>query len=218
MAPPASPIGSDSASRGPTADHRLIEACRQGDAAAFEALVRAWEGPLFGFIYRYVTDASLAQDLLQETYLRAWQAIGRYRSNGSFNAWLYRIALNLCKDHLKRQRPPMVSLQQTESSIDGRGIKLEERIADPQARTDAAVDTAARVALVQRLLGHLPDKERLVILLKEYQEMTFREIAEILEVPESTVKARLYKGLRTMRAQLEREGAADHRAIVGGFS
>ncbi len=192
---------------GSTQEARLIEACRQGDASAFNLLVWRWEKPLFNFVYKYVGDAALAQDLVQETFLRVVKSIARYSHRGAFSTWLYQVAVNLCKDHLRRKRLRVVSLHDYYTTASGERVYVKDRIADEGARTDAAAESADREELVRRLLAGVSEEQRTVILLKEYQELTFAEIAEVLEVPESTVKARLYRGLRAMRAQLEREEA-----------
>ncbi len=183
---------------------RLIEACQQGDASAFNLLVWRWERPLFNFVYKHVGDAALAQDLVQETFVRVVKSISRYSHRGAFSTWLYQVAVNLCRDHLRRKRLPVVSLHDYYTTVSGEKVFVKDRVADEGARTDAAAEAAEREQLVRRLLGGLSEDQRVVILLKEYQGLTFAEIAEVLDVPESTVKARLYRGLRAMRERLER--------------
>lgn len=187
---------------------RLIMACQEGDSSAFNLLVWRWEKPLYNFIYKYVGDATLAEDLVQDTFIRVLKSIKRYTHQGSFSTWLYRIAINLCKDHLKRKRLPLVSLHDYYTTGSGERVYVQDRIADDQTRTDDSLKAEEREELVRRLLAGLPEEQRIVILLKEYQELTFREIAEVLDVPEGTVKSRLYHALRAMRESLERTGIA----------
>jgi RNA polymerase sigma-70 factor (ECF subfamily) len=185
---------------------RLVEACQEGDSAAFNLLVWRWEKPLYNFIYKYVGDATLAEDLVQDTFVRMLKSIRRYSHQGSFSTWLYRIAVNLCKDHLKRKRVPMVSLHDYYTTGTGERVYVQDRVADERTRTDAGLNADEREELVRRLLTSLPEEQRIVILLKEYQELTFREIADVLDVPEGTIKSRLYHALRSMRESLERLG------------
>jgi len=187
---------------------RLVKACQQGDSSAFNLLVWRWEKPLYNFIYKYVGDATLAEDLVQDTFIRVLKSIGRYTHQGSFSTWLYRIAINLCKDHLKRKRLPLVSLHDYYTTDSGERVYVQDRISDEEARTDESLKVEEREELVRRLLASLPEEQRIVILLKEYQELTFREIAEVLDVAEGTVKSRLYHGLRAMRESLELTGFA----------
>lgn len=194
---------------------RLVKACQQGDSSAFNLLVWRWEKPLYNFIYKYVGDATLAEDLVQDTFIRVLKSIGRYTHQGSFSTWLYRIAINLCKDYLKRKRLPLVSLHDYYTTDSGERVYVQDRISDEEARTDESLKVEEREELVRRLLASLPEEQRIVILFKEYQELTFREIAEVLNVPEGTVKSRLYHGLRAMRESLERTGFAG-RSSYGG--
>lgn len=192
---------------GSAQEAQLIAACQQGDASAFNLLVRRWEKPLFNFVYRYVGDAALAQDLVQDTFVRVVRSIGQYAHRGAFSSWLYSIAVNLCKDHLKRRkRRTVISLHDFYTTVSGKKVSVRDEVADEDARTDAAAEAADRERLVRRLLAHLSEDQRVVILLREYQALTFPEIAEVLGVPENTAKARLHRGLRAMRRQLEREG------------
>lgn len=190
---------------GSAREARLVEACRKGDAAAFDALLRHWQKPLFNFVYRHLGDPALAEDLVQETFVRVVQSIRRYAHRGSFSTWLYRIALNLCRDHRRKKRLPVVSLHDYVTTDAGDTVFVKDRLADDGAPTDAAAEAADREELAKRLLGGLSEVQREVILLKEYQGLTFAEIAEVLGVPENTAKARLYRGLRAMRERLERE-------------
>jgi RNA polymerase sigma-70 factor (ECF subfamily) len=184
----------------------LIEACKEGDQTAFNLLVWRWEKPLFNFTYKYVGDAHLAQDLVQETFIRVLRSIQGYEHRSAFSTWLYRIAINLCKDHFRKKRLPMVSLHDYYTTSSGERVYVKDYVADEGERSDESLAASRREELVRRLLAGLRDEQRIVILMKEYQGLKFREIAEILDVPEGTVKARLYKGLRAMREQIERSG------------
>ncbi len=193
----------------------LIEACKAGDQTAFNLLVWRWEKPLFNFTYKYVGDAHLAQDLVQETFIRVLRSIHGYEHRAAFSTWLYRIAINLCKDHFRKKRLPMVSLHDYYTTSSGDRVYVKDRMADEGGRSDEALAASRREELVRRLPAGLRDEQRVVILMKEYQGLTFREIAEILEVPEGTVKARLYNGLRTMRKQIESSGI--QQSELGGI-
>jgi len=187
----------------------LVRACKEGDQTAFNLLVWRWEKPLFNFTYKYVGDAHLAQDLVQETFVRMLRSIQGYEHRGAFSTWLYRIAVNLCKDHFRKKKLPMVSLNDYYTTSSGDRVYVQDRVPDDGPRSDEAMAATHREELVRRLIAGLPEEQRIVILMKEYQALTFREIAEILEVPDGTIKARLYRGLRTMREQLESSGITD---------
>ena len=184
----------------------LVKACKEGDQSAFNLLVWRWERPLFNFTYKYVGDAQLAQDLVQETFVRVLRSIHRYEHRGAFSTWLYQIAVNLCRDHFRKKKLPMVSLHDYYTTSSGDRVYVKDRVEDESARSDEAMAVSRREEMVRRLLAGLPEEQRIVILMKEYQALKFREIAEVLDLPEGTVKARLYRGLRTMREQLESSG------------
>ena len=193
----------------------LVRACQEGDQTAFNMLVWRWEKPLFNFTYKYVGDAHLAQDLVQETFIRMLRSIQGYEHRAAFSTWLYRIAVNLCKDHFRKRRLPMVSLHDYYTTSSGDRVYVQDYVADKGARSDEALAATRREELVRRLLAGLRDEQRIVILMKEYQGLKFREIAEILDIPEGTVKARLYNGLRTMRKQIEASGLTESE--LGGI-
>jgi RNA polymerase sigma-70 factor (ECF subfamily) len=186
---------------GPT-DEELVEAFRRGDLAAFDVLVRRWDRKVRGAIHRILGSEDDARELCQETFLKAYRALGSFKGEARFSSWLYQIALNLCRDRMRRRKGRMVSLDELEE--DGKAI--------PTGRPSALDLVEARdlARAVATAIAALPEEQREVIVLKEYQELTFVEIADILGVPLSTVKTRLYRGLGQLRVQLERQGI--HRA------
>lgn len=189
-------------------EEALVRACQEGDRSAFNLLVWRWEKPLFNFAYKFVGDAGLAQDIVQETFVRVVRSIDRYEHRAAFSTWLYQIAANLCRDHFRKRRLPTVSLHDTYTTASGERVHVKDSVPDEGADSEEALAAARREELVRRLLAGLPEEQRIVIVMKEYQGLTFREIAEVLETPEGTVKSRLYQGLRSMREQIERGGIA----------
>lgn len=187
-------------------DEELVEAFQSGDLGAFELLVRRWERKILGAIYRIVGREEDARDLCQETFLKAYRALGAFKREACFSSWLYQIALNLCRDRMRRRRlRPLVSLEE----LDDRGASLVTRRPDPHALAEA--EGLSRI--VQAAVASLPEDQREVIVLKEYQDLTFLEIAEVLDLPLSTVKTRLYRGLVQLRERLEREGIRGAAAV-----
>jgi RNA polymerase sigma-70 factor (ECF subfamily) len=181
-----------------TTDEELVEAFRGGDLAAFDVLVRRWDRKVRGAIHRILGNEDDARELCQEAFLKAYRAMGSFKGEARFSSWLYQIALNLCRDRMRRRKGRMVSLDELEE--DGKAIATDRPSAlELVEGRDLARAVAAAVAA-------LPEEQREVIVLKEYQELTFVEIAEVLGVPLSTVKTRLYRGLSQLRVQLERQG------------
>jgi len=178
-------------------DEDLVAAFQGGDAAAFDVLVRRWERKIQGAIYRMMRSEEEARDLCQETFLKAFRGLGSFRGQAKFSSWLYQIALNLCRDRIRRKKG------KTWVSLD----EIGEAEANPRAPSVLDLvevgDLSRRVAAA---MGHLPEEQREAVILKEYEGMTFPEIATVLGVPVSTVKTRLYRGLSQLRRQLERQG------------
>lgn len=182
-------------------DEELVDAFQAGDLSAFDDLVRRWERRIQAAIYRVMGTEDEARDLCQEAFLKAYRALGAFKREARFSSWLYQIALNLCRDRMRRRKGrTLVSLEALEA--DGPALRCAALGPSPLEMVEAS--TLSRV-LADAVSG-LPDEQREVIVLKEYQDLTFVEIAEILDVPLSTVKTRLYRGLGQLRLRLERQG------------
>ena len=180
-------------------DEELVEACLAGEDSAFDVLLGRWEKRIRGAIHRLVGSDEEARDLCQEAFLKAYKNLRSFKQEARFSSWLYQIALNLCRDRMRRRRgKTMVSLDELEEG----GAAMT--VAGPTALDLLQERDMSR--LVARAIEALPDEQREIIILKEYQGLTFLEIAQVLDVPISTVKTRLYRGLDQLRSRLEREG------------
>lgn len=181
-------------------DEELVEACLAGEVSAFDVLVSRWDRKIQGAIYRVLGSEEEALDLCQEAFLKAYRGLGSFKKEARFSSWLYQIALNLCRDRLRRRRGrTIVSLDELSEAEPALGGLARPSALDLVENRDMCRAVAAAVAA-------LPEEQREVIVLKEYQELTFLEIAEVLDVPMSTVKTRLYRGLGQLRQMLERQG------------
>jgi RNA polymerase sigma-70 factor (ECF subfamily) len=179
-------------------DEELVDAFQRGETAAFERLVRRWERKIQGAIYRIVGPGEDVRDLCQEAFLKAYRGLPTFKREARFSSWLYQIALNTCRDrHRRRRGRTFVGLEELErgQSRTGDGGRS---VAWMEAR-----DLASRVSAA---VAELPPEQRDVLILKEYEGLTFPEIAEALDVPVSTVKTRLYRGLQQLRVRLDRRG------------
>jgi RNA polymerase sigma-70 factor (ECF subfamily) len=177
-------------------DLELVERTLDGEHHAFEVLVRRWERPIFSLAYRLSGSDEEARDVCQETFLAAFRHLKSFRGEAKFSSWLYRIALNAWHSRQRRQPAESLSLEE----------QAETRGFDPPD-TDNAPDERLlqdeRAQLVRRALAALPAEMRQVIVMKEYEGLKFHEIAEVLGIPVSTVKTRLYTGLTLLRRRLE---------------
>jgi RNA polymerase sigma-70 factor (ECF subfamily) len=181
-------------------DSSIVERCLSGQAAAWEELVRLHTRRVYGLCYRFTGRESEAQDLTQDVFLRVFRALGSFRSTeGSFTTWLARLTRNLLIDHYRRTRNERVtdSIEEQLPRIEGGGSADG---ASAPRRPDSALAGREAGELLQGALGKLSPELRETIILRDLQEMEYREIAEVLAIPEGTVKSRLNRG----RAELGR--------------
>jgi len=182
-------------------DEELVARSIRGDADSFNELMLRWERPIYALAYRTIGREEDARDVCQETFLRAFRALPGFRGQAKFSSWLYRIALNLCRDWVRRERrapvvqpPPDTDLMELAAATEP-----SESIEELVARKDLA-------QAVERAMAVLPEEQRTAIVLKEYHGLTFQEIADLVGCPLSTVKTRLYQGLTVLRRELAKTG------------
>jgi RNA polymerase sigma-70 factor (ECF subfamily) len=182
-------------------DEELVDRSKTGDKESFNQLVRRWERPIFALAYRTLGREEDARDVTQETFLRAFRALPGFKGDAKFSSWLYRIALNLCRDWMRKERrTPVVAVPE--------GLDVEQLVSEHHP-TASVEDLAARAELsrgVAKAMEHLPDEQRTAILLKEYHGLTFQEIADMTNCPLSTAKTRVYQGLSLLRKHLAEQG------------
>lgn len=184
-------------------DEELMRAVQTGEEAAFPLLYRRYERRLLAFLVPYVGDLALAEDLLQETFLRVFRQRASYEPRGAFRTWLFAIARNLALDHFRRRRgsPEAIPLPQEE------GVAGTDPGWVPDATPDALGVLVGReaAASLRAALLELPEEDRAVILLSRLEGLRYREIAEILGSTEGAVKVRAHRALLTLRKRLQRE-------------
>jgi RNA polymerase sigma-70 factor (ECF subfamily) len=181
-------------------DEELVARSVSGDADSFNELIVRWERPIYALAYRTIGREEDARDVCQETFLRAFRALPGFRGQAKFSSWLYRIALNLCRDWMRRQRrAPVV---QAPEDVD---LMELAAAAEPSESIEALVSRKDQMRLVERAMALLPEEQRTAIVLKEYHGLTFLEIGELIGCPVSTVKTRLYQGLAVLRRELARQ-------------
>ncbi len=185
----------------PSTDEELVALSIGGDLDSFNQLVLRWERPIYALAYRVLGREEDARDVSQETFLRAFRALKGFKGQAKFSSWLYRIALNLCRDWIRRERRAPVS--QVPEGIDIAELAGE---AIPAESVEDRVSRQQIGRVVGRVMSGLPEEQRTAIILKEYHGLTFQEIAELLDCPLSTVKTRLYQGLTVLRRQLRDAG------------
>jgi RNA polymerase sigma-70 factor (ECF subfamily) len=189
-------------------DEELVIALQAGDTDSLGVLVARWERPLFRFVYRLLPRREDAKEICQETFLRILKKADRFRNGSRFSTWMYQIALNLCRDQARRKKRwglVLASPAELPEQAAAGGTAVGGRDVNPMD-PGQNVEREQLARAVRRALQSLPAEQREVVLLKEYEGLKFREIAEIVGCPESTVKSRMYYGLNGVRAALEGQG------------
>ena len=176
-------------------DHALVEAAAAGDAAAAEALVRRYQVRMFNFARAMTANDADAEDVAQETFFRAFRALGRFRGESSFKNWLYRIATNVARTYVgKRSRQGSVWDRRVEADDVVDHALIDER--------ETAEDSVIRRDLLDRSLSTLSDDQRTALVLHDVEGLEYREIARVLKVPIGTVMSRIFRARQRLRPLL----------------
>ena len=180
-------------------DEIIVERALTGDAEAFGELVRRWERRIFALTYGMLGREEDARDATQETFLAAFRNLRGFRGEAKVSSWLHRIAVNQC---ISRQRRAKV---RSESALDDDQENDAGSLATPLNESPVRVAEGRQETLaVRRAINSLPLELRQVVVMKEFEELTFREIADVLDVPLSTVKSRLYTALKQLQMRLQK--------------
>jgi len=180
-------------------DRRLIAACLQGDTAAFGDLVRRYQDRLYHTVYRLVDNAEDAQDVVQETFLNAYQSLDRFKGDSLFFTWLYRIAVNTAISFKRKKR--------VVARIDGGKGELGIEPADSSElnRPGHALEQAEQERRVKQALARLSPEHRAVLVMKDMEGQKYENMAEVLQVPIGTIRSRLHRARFELRALLEQD-------------
>jgi RNA polymerase sigma-70 factor (ECF subfamily) len=187
------------------ADEALMIRYQKGEVRAFEVLLERHRRPIFNFILRSVGARDRAEDLMQETFLRVIKGVASYQRQAKFTTWLYTIARNQCVDHSRRQKHRKAA--SLDAPLGGGDEGNERTLMDGVAGKELGADRQAisrqlHVSL-QRAIATLPEEQREVFLLREFQDLPFKDIGEIVGVPENTVKSRMRYALEKLRMELD---------------
>jgi len=184
-----------------TTDEIIVERALSGDAEAFGEIVSRWERRIFALAYGMLGREEDARDATQETFLAAFRNLRGFRGEAKVSSWLHRIAVNQC---ITRQRRAKV---RSESALEEEQEKHAGSFAAPLRLSPARITESTQITnAVRRAVNSLPVELRQIVVMKEFEELTFKEISEILDVPLSTVKSRLYTALKQLQLKLQRFG------------
>jgi RNA polymerase sigma-70 factor, ECF subfamily len=183
-------------------DAQIMLQVKAGDTSAFDYLVQKYRRPMLSFMYRMAHNATTAEDLAQEVFLRVYRSRANYEASAKFTTWLYRIASNLAVNHARdrrHERPEnTVSLDEADENT---GLTMD--VPDPSLTAEEVIVRQERMAAIRQRVQGLPERQRLAVLMHKYQQMDYRQIADILKLSESAVKSLLFRAYETLRVQLQ---------------
>lgn len=193
----------------PDPDAELMLRLKGGEDGALNALMARWQQPLVAFIYRYVKNQADALDLAQETFVRVFETRSRYTARAKFSTWLFTIAVNLCKNYVRwRERHPAVPL---EAPGENEGALADGLSTPAEATPSALLERSESARLVQEAVAKLPHDLKTVVLLSEYHDFSYQDIAATLRCTAKAVETRLYRARKLLRRQLSILGAEKGR-------
>ena len=184
-------------------DSRLIMEFIDGDVQAFNVLVNRWQNRIFNFVFKVLGKREDAKDITQKTFIKVYKNLRKLKDSKKFSAWIHQIAMNLCRDEMrKNKRSPTISIHEKIRTSSGEEMELQDFLSDGSNELLDDLHQGEVVEIIRRGLNMIPQEQRVVIILKEYQGLKFREISEILQEPLNTIKSRMYYGLNALRKAL----------------
>lgn len=192
-------------------DQQLVAKVQKGDSRAFDMLVLKYQHKIFALIGRYVRDADEVQDVAQEAFIKAYRALPRFRGDSAFYTWLYRIAINTAKNHLvsRSRRPPGSDVEIEDAEHYEAGGALRD-IENPEN----ALFGAELKAVVERAISALPDDLRTAVTLREFDGLSYEDIAEIMDCPVGTVRSRIFRAREAIDVQVKQQIEGEPRTVA----
>ena len=183
-------------------DAEIMLRAKAGDESAFDFLVQKYRRPMVSFMYRMARNTAAAEDLAQEVFLRVYRSRASYEASAKFTTWLYRIATNLAVNHARdtrHERPEIqVSLDEPDEES---GTTIE--LPDKGLNAEQAMVVRERMLAIRSKVEALPEQQRLAVIMHKYQQMDYKQIADILKKSESATKSLLFRAYETLREQLK---------------
>ena len=180
-------------------DRQLVERVKRGDKRAYDLLVLKYQHTIVGLVSRYLRDQDEVLDVTQEAFIKAYRALPRFRGDSAFYTWLYRIAINTAKNHLvsKSRRPP-----DTDIDIDeGEYLEASGVLSDIQ-NPENSLATDQLEAVVYKAIGDLAEDLKVAVTLREFEGLTYEEIAEVMDCPVGTVRSRIFRAREAIEKKI----------------
>ena len=180
-------------------DKQLVERVKRGDKRAFDLLILKYQHKIISIVGRYLGDQNDVQDVSQETFIKAYRAIPNFRGESAFYTWLYRIAVNTAKNHLvsKSRRPPNIDVDIDDGEFQNNSAVLRDN-ESPQA----SLATRQMEQVIFRSIENLPSELRIAVTLREFDGLSYEEIAKIMNCPVGTVRSRIFRAREAIEKKI----------------
>lgn len=176
-------------------DADLIDQVAQGDERAFEQLVHKYQSMVFSTIYRYIGNPDDVEDLAQEVFVKIWHNIKKFKMRSKLSTWIYRITVNHCLTYRKRQKKIPVSLD----ALTEKGSTPDSLVTEPDH------ETAHKIEQVKKAVRELPPRQRMALVLSQYEEKTYKEIAEIMDISVASVESLIFRARTALRKKFQKQ-------------
>ncbi len=181
-------------------DLKTIKRCKRGEEAAFAEILTRYRGAIYNLCYRMTRNGEDARDLAQEVFIKVFSLLDRFDESYAFSSWLFRIATNHCIDHLRRNRLKFLSL---DGAVGKDGEEYELQFPGKEPEPDTVLQRKEAMEKVEEVIADLPPHYRAIILLRHDQQLSYDEIAETLQMPLGTVKARIHRARNLLQQMLK---------------
>jgi RNA polymerase sigma-70 factor (ECF subfamily) len=183
-------------------DAQVMLRVRDGDDAAFNYLVERYRRAMISFMFRMVHNAAIAEDLSQEVFLRVYRSRASYSADAKFTTWLYRIATNLAVNHARDNKNERPEVKTSIDAVDDEtGLSID--VPDSRLNVEQEILRRERLQAIRKHVEALPERQRMAVMMHKYQEMDYRQIAEVLHLSESATKSLLFRAYETLRESLK---------------
>jgi len=179
-----------------TNDSAIVQKALKGNQEAYTVLLKKYRGTIFSLVYRMVKSKDEAEDLVQETFIKAFSALSSFNDEYAFSTWLFKIASNNCIDYLRKKRLQTLSIDKPVESKDGQIVK---EYPDPIETPEKRLIAHEKTSIIDIAIDSLPKKYRMVIIMRHKEEKSYEEIADELNLPLGTVKARIFRAREKLK-------------------
>lgn len=183
-----------------SSNSELIKKAIEGDEASYKELLENYRGAIFNLLYKMVRSREETEDLVQEAFIKAFRALPSFNEEYAFSTWLYKIAINNCIDHMRKKRLKTYSMNKPLQSKDG---EVEREFPDTSMSPDKNLLADERSKMIEAAIDGLPENYKIAIVLRHSEERSYEEIAQILNIPLGTVKARIFRAREMLKKMLK---------------